>query len=238
MKVAIIGTAGGREGGLAHFGQPDWEVWGLNDSWLFMRGDDGQLRADRWFELHPNTALTRARRPAAHWDEIARMTIPVYYFGAQPPETVNPVRFPLQAAIDAGTNYFASTLAYQVALALSEHATTIALYGTPLLGAREALEERPCLEYWLGLADGRGVEVIVDHDYPRGLLRHPLRYALDDRAERYWTYQVVRAHRAYVRAWLRSEEVRLGLPWWMPRAWAESSPGTWKRTCHDRYVSK
>lgn len=204
MKVAILGTASGWE--MAPFEDPSFDIWGLND--LYQQLDPSQLACvRRWFELHPDTESTAARRPANHWKNLAQLGIPVYTFSDVPVPSA--VRFPLDLAISAGREYFACTMAYQIALAIAEGADTINLYGIVLCGTlREAVVERPCVEWWLGLAEGRGVSVSVCHPYPYGLGRHRYRYALDDHDERSDVRVYCCAHYDRAFEWLLAEAIR------------------------------
>lgn len=209
MKVAIFGTAQGWQE--TPFNDPSYEIWGLNDSYELL--SDSQLRRiSRWFELHGDTALTRSRRPTEHWQRLSALGergVPVYTL-FDLPEVVAAIRLDLVPLV-AIKDYFACTCAYQIALAICEGATTIELYGTPFLGPREALVERPCVEWWLGFADGKGVTTKVHHDYTHGLGRHSYRYAADDPNERLDVLRFVKYERDLASAWLQSEEVRLGL---------------------------
>lgn len=201
-KVAIVGLARGWAS--APYGDPSWEIWGLNDLYL-IKPDHG---ASRWFELHGDTPLTRARRQPDHFEQIAALNIPVYYLQGHPPAPMA-VKYPLEAAIRAGRDYFTCTNAYQIALALHEGFDAIALYGTPLQGNREAVVERPCVSWWLGLAEGRGVTVTVHHKQSVGLLCHPYRYALEDVEEREASFAESWAHASSLLAWLPAEAGRL-----------------------------
>ena len=207
-KVAILGSAGGW--GRAPFDQAGWEIWGLNDQYRLLTDDHQRLRADRWFELHPNSVLTNRRRPPDHQACLAAMKIPVYtLFAGNPWQVKHPRLYPYQRAVQTGCDYFACTFAYQIALALLEGFTEIRLYGTPLVSAREALVERPCVEWWLGLAEGRKVKVVVDHDEPVGLMRQSFAYALHDQEERRATAAFVAWHQVSCQQWLFTEADRI-----------------------------
>ena len=211
-KVAILGTAAGWE--RAPFNKKDWEVWGLNDAYLRLTDDHGHLRADRWFEIHPNSALTQRRRPPDHQKRLADMTIPVYsLYAGNPWRVKQPKQLPLPTLVKTGRDYFACTVAYQIALALSEGVKELAIYGVALVGAREALVERPCVEWWLGLAEGRGVRVTIDHDEPIGLGRQAYAYGLQDQEERRAAAAFVQWHNLQGQSWLYTEAERiLGRP--------------------------
>ena len=204
MKVAIVGTAPGYD--LAPYGDPAWEIWGLNDLYSCWDGDGPEFT--RWFELHGDTPLTRSRRPTDHFDRIKAMAIPVYYLHGDPPTSMS-VKLDTDALAAVGRDYFACTNAYQIALALKEGATEIMVCGSPLQANREAVVERPCVAYWLGLAEGRGVTVTVRHHNPTGLLQHPYRYALHDQQERESAYD--ESYRTFwsLAEWIRRESYAL-----------------------------
>src|SRR3990167_8760429 len=200
MKVALLGTAPGYA--RAPYGDPTWEIWGLNDAY------DLFGPCTRWFELHGDTPLTRARRSLHHFDRIAALEMPVYYLHGEPP-TPTAIKLDTDALARVGRDYFACTTSYQIALALQEGATDIALYGLPFAANREVVVERPCVAYWLGVAEGRGVRVSVEHDEPVGLLRHPYRYAEADIEERQASYDA--AYRLFwsLARWIPTEASRL-----------------------------
>jgi hypothetical protein len=50
---------------------------------------------------------------------------------------------------------------------------------------RERVFERPCLEYWLGVAEGRGIRVYLDKSCGE-LLSHPFFYGVDYWEEKTW----------------------------------------------------
>lgn len=205
MKVAIVGHAQGWDA--APFEDPTWDVWGLNDGYLLYP----EGRITRWFELHGDTPLTRSRRPPDHFERLGTLGIPVYYLTGDPP-CASAVKYPLEAAIAVGRDYFACTNAYQIALALHEGATEIALFGAPLQANREVVVERPCVAWWLGLAEGRGVRVTVNNgDRTIGLLQHPFRYAFDDESERLSVYGESLRVGQSLGSWLLAEASRLGL---------------------------
>jgi hypothetical protein len=204
MKVAIIGTAPGWE--LAPWGDPSVEKWGLNDGYARM----GEYTSEcaRWFELHGDTPLTRARRPSDHFDRIRAMDIPVYYFHGEP-LSPTAIRLDVEPLVTQGRDYFTCTNAYQIALALSLGATEIGLYGTPLVSNREVVVERPCVSYWIGQAEARGVRVIVKHHCAVGLMAHPYRYAFEDIEDRKASYDAAYSLFWSLAQWIPREDYRL-----------------------------
>lgn len=183
-KVALIGFEEAN-GQTAPMNDPDWEVWGFNMGNRMGIHYDAQhrFRADRWFDLHP-------REPQSVLDMawIDACPCPIYLptkFTANP----NAYAFPLEAieqhfadSYDVPRGYWCSSFAYAVALALFEGAQTIGLFGINLNWGRERIVERANLEFWLGLAKGQGVTIVLS---PKSkLLTHPARYGFEYEAER------------------------------------------------------
>jgi hypothetical protein len=98
-----------------------WEVWGLNQLYRHIK------RADRWFEIHyfwetevvPGTDGGYDKDGSyQHW--LANCGIPVYMHHTVA-EIPTSVRYPLEALVQRhGADYFTSTIAFMVALAVDE----------------------------------------------------------------------------------------------------------------------
>lgn len=168
-SVAIVGFASSSRA-LANDLPDDVEIWGENQ--LFRPGF--LKRANRWFELHTRTLYETPldlRRPANYAKWLSDFPGPVYLTEARP-DIPNSVRYPIEAvAADVG-NYFTSTIAYMLGLAIHEKFTTIHLYGVDMAEKAEYAQQRACCEYLIGVARGRGIEVILPTTSP--LLTGPL----------------------------------------------------------------
>jgi hypothetical protein len=156
MKVAIIGFEE-QNGQTAPYDDPEWDIWGFNmaNRLGFMRDRQNRFRADRWFDLHE--AHAQSEKDMA-W--IDACPVPIYLpsrFGSNPHTEVFDLDT-IEAEILSKygrivrTDYFASSFAMALALALSEGYTTIGLFGVSLDWGRERVVERGNLEYWIGLA--------------------------------------------------------------------------------------
>ena len=157
--VAIIGFTDHRVQGL-NLGD-DWEVWGINE---LHRHHDPQL-FHRWFEIHPITDFhPQDGKPGdlAHLETLAKFPIPVYMqeqFDDIPPS----LPFP-KASIEEGLprgDYQTSSISREFALAILWGAKEIGIFGVDMANDTEYAEQRPCLEYWMGVAEGRGIKVTV-----------------------------------------------------------------------------
>jgi hypothetical protein len=74
------------------------------------------------------------------------------------------IEFPLEAVVNGGPgmiDYFNSTIAYAIALAIHEKAESLDLYGADYTFPDKHIAEkgRACCEYWLGVAAARGIKV-------------------------------------------------------------------------------
>lgn len=176
-KIAIIGKAPSSVA-LAPYGDPTWEVWILNTL-----GHASEVpRWDRQFELH-DLELTKAKEYGDYYQWLSRQTRPVFLRDSPPAEFKNGVQFPLGQILDhfkdlSGRAYITNTVSHMVALALFEHenglpVSDIGIWGVDM--AQHALQgaghvgwftseyarQRPSVEYWLGVAEGKGVKVHV-----------------------------------------------------------------------------
>lgn len=138
------------------------EVWGIN-----ALGD--VLQCDRVFHMD-DVAVQQIRADAQPESNIAAMLGwmkhhpgPIYtsvvrdgYAGMIP--------FPLEDVInDLGYGYFNNTCAYAVALAIHVGVERISMFGCDFTypKAHDAEKGRGCVEYWLGFARARGIEICV-----------------------------------------------------------------------------
>jgi len=159
-KVAILGFTLTRD--LAPFGDPEFEIWGLNELYMFIP------RWTRWFEIHSREAYeSDKKRVSDHVERLKGMSCPVY-MQRHWDDIPGSVEYPL-AAIEAafpnptpGTRcYLTNTISYMIALAILEGFEEIHVYGVDMAAGSEYSHQRPSCEYLLGIAQGRGIKVVV-----------------------------------------------------------------------------
>ena len=149
-KVALVGFA--RSSAMdAPFHDPEFSIWGMNQLYRFIP------RASRWFDIHHNwNEYVVPGTDHAAW--IRDAPIPVY-MNDYHPEFSSSVRYPIERMIEKFGDYYTSTVAYMLALAIDEGFTQIDLYGIDLAVGVEYVEQRPCTEYYIGIASERGITV-------------------------------------------------------------------------------
>lgn len=146
-----------RLGGRKRFADEVWAINALGDV----------LACDRVFHMD-DVRVQMSRAEAAPSSNIAEMVkwlktspVPVVTSRAHP-DFPALVEFPLEDVINnLGFAYFNGTAAYAVAYAIHRGAKKISLFGCDYTYANshQAEKGRACLEFWLGFAAARGVEL-------------------------------------------------------------------------------
>ena len=181
-KVAIVGFAESKH--LAPWTDPAFEFWTLN----MTQKDLEHVAGSRWFELHQRKYLE------AHplWRDNFRWHVttfrqwkhtPLYVWDkADWPDCPTAVTYPKKAIeLDFPRGaYHQGSFDWILALAIYERFQEIHLYGWDASRGGEPLAARACLEYWVGIAEGRGIKVYTP-----------------DVGDLFATYQLVRSHKQY-----------------------------------------
>lgn len=169
-KIAIVGKCSNSRSD-APLDLHDWEIWGL--AW------DPLPICHRYFEMHWYWRNFLGGGPAAeaHYTWLAGMTVPVYMIQVEPDIPMS-VAYPFQEIADKigktsyGTAYIESSIAHMMALAILEGADRIGIWGCDLATGGEYAYQRPNMEYLIGLARGKGIQVYVP---PQNTLLSPCR---------------------------------------------------------------
>lgn len=152
--VAILGFTDSRN--LAPFGDPRFEIWGINELYRFM--DIEKHGFTRWFEIHERPVIDGDKE---HIASLGRFPIPVY-MQKHYEDIRASVPFPkAEVEENCGTNYFTSSIAWMLGLALLEGFEEIHVYGVDMAQETEYFEQRACCEFLIGVAAGRGIKTHV-----------------------------------------------------------------------------
>jgi hypothetical protein len=162
LKIAILGAASNSLVG-APWESSKLEVWAGASFYKFHPAYSPAV--DCWFELHNNPERLRSG-----WLNWAIENQKSCYLQEPHPELSNSAAYPLEEVVAEFGRYFTSTVAYMMAMAIRASATDIFLFGVDMkvvdeLG-NEYRDQRPCVEYMVGLARGLGIGVYIHEQSP------------------------------------------------------------------------
>jgi hypothetical protein len=173
LKVALIGTAPSSRM-LAPYNDPSWKIWGCSP------GNQGVLpRVDAWFEIHGTNLLEPATehygKPYLKW--LNEQKFPVYMQDSTlvPHATPYPVT---EMVKEFGPYYFTSSFAWMMALAITQGAKEIALYGIDMASRDEYIIQRPGAYYFLIRGAERGCKIWAP--YESDIMQPPGLYGFSD----------------------------------------------------------
>lgn len=142
------------------------EMWSVNTGHACF-SEDQLKRFTRWFQLHPRSEFeaNNQDRPE-HLQWLCSCGIPVY-MEDEWVDIPTSVRYPRQEIVQKfGIDYFTSSIAYMIALAMYENFDEIHLYGVDMPSETEYYHERPCVEFWLGCAHRQGIKIVIPECCP------------------------------------------------------------------------
>jgi hypothetical protein len=166
MKVAIVGFANSTKD-QAPYGDPSWEIWGMNQLYRFIP------RFSRWFEIHTDYLFDQA--PGTDYRGWMKTAGGPIYMITKDPEIPTSIAYPIDQMIAefnlgrmrpqdkhaAEKGYFHSTVDYMLALAISEGAEEIGIWGIDMSHDTEYIYQKPSGSFWCGVALGRGIRLTV-----------------------------------------------------------------------------
>jgi hypothetical protein len=154
-RINIMGAAPGWEDTPVNEG----EIWAVND--CHQRRNDVDLAIDvhrhclKPTEAHDKKSL-----------RILKENGTAMYCQDKIKGYPNIKKYPLEEIKkEFDTDYFGSGIDYIIALAIYEGATEIHLYGIIMARGKEYSHQKPSVEFWLGMAKGRGVKVRVHGEF-------------------------------------------------------------------------
>jgi hypothetical protein len=160
-KIALVGSAATIQ--FTPWWDPTWEIWAHATTHAFCK------RVDRYFDLHPWEWITEKPIPG-YVDWLKALKVPIYMqrvFKDVPAS----LRYPRERMLAEYPRYFTSHAAWMVALALSEGVTHLGFYGIHYALDEEHKKQRTGCEFWMGIATGRGVQIVNPPGSP--LCREP-----------------------------------------------------------------
>lgn len=156
-KIACLGGAPSMK--YAPWHDPTWELWAHMSCRHLCKRDPDLL-----YDLHPPALWRNPKKK--NWDPnypkwLATNRIPIM-MQERYPDAPASIRYPFETMVtEFPRGYMTNTLAYMIALALMEGVTHLAIFGCDYSAGSEYGPQRGSAEYWLGLAEGRGVQVLI-----------------------------------------------------------------------------
>lgn len=166
-KIAVIGSAETVE--FAPWHDPTWEIW--SHAITFGRCK----RVDRLFELHPEHVWREHVKPQwptyLKWLQRCPHTVYMLEKHADIPTSV---RYPRERIFGEcrsmiGRLHFGSQTDFMIALALAEGVTHLGFFGvqyTAPIKDGERNEQLLSFKFWLGVAAGKGVSIVLPEGHP------------------------------------------------------------------------
>lgn len=157
-KIAIVGTTSSLVD--APYNDPEWEIWGLNGAYAAMP------RYDRWFDMHSIEVLKKYHQ-SDYFTFLNK--VPNLMMAHVSAEVPNAQQFPAMELVGKYGRYFTNTVSWLIAYAIEElmkqepddRKPTIGLWGINMAMDTEYSIQRPSCEYFLGVAEGKGIDVII-----------------------------------------------------------------------------
>lgn len=179
-KVAICGFTTHMQ--FAPWQDNDWEIWGLNDlHGMMVQYAPDLFKSDRvqWFQLHRDNSGTDGNfhgvRDPEHRKWLTEAKCPIWMWEAHP-DVPNAKAYPLHEVLTkhllphgkpmSEEAYYNNSISWMIAKAILDGYKTIAVFGVDMAidgvhGQSEYGHQRPSVEYFIGVARGLGIDVVL-----------------------------------------------------------------------------
>ena len=187
-KLVILGC--GKSSAKAPYQDDEYEIWSLNEY--------EPERYDLMFEMHPMDVQNEREL-----EFLKNCKMPIYVL-EETPLVPTGIVYPLKKILAHPWSipYFTCTMAYEMALAIHLGFEEIELWGLNMDegSPRERTVESACLQYWCGIATGKGIKVRWDEHpyycrYNYGYDYHTEKWCIENWLCRLLTYTIYRLGR-------------------------------------------
>ena len=160
-RINILGAAGE----WSKVPEDDGEIWAVNNAHV-----DIKKRIDYAIDIHEHCLNPKIEKDFESLEQIKKKGITL--IARDIVEGIKSERYPIEEIRKefCNTDYFGSGIDYMIALAIYRKATEIHIYGVQMLKGSEYYKQKPSVEYWCGVATGRGIPITV-HGYFSSILK-------------------------------------------------------------------
>jgi len=141
------------------------EIWGLNRA----HQQEWMKRWDAWFQLHSMNYLKKCIGQSDgdrdHYEWLTKKHDFPLYCSEVFPEFPSSVRFPIEEVRKRYGNFYTSTFAYMMAVAMLQGYKHIEAYGFEMAAGTEYYYQRDSAEYFMGLAQDWNIGHPKDEPY-------------------------------------------------------------------------
>lgn len=166
VKVVICGTAS-TSIHLANspiFANPEWQIYSCNGAFHTLN------RIDLHFELHDIDYLRNDVKPDPTYFDFLKDIGAKAILNREYSEFPEATTYPIQKICDfVNAKYFNNTISYMIAYSMwlfGDKLTDIALVGVDMAGKTEYAHQRPCCEFYVGMAKGKGIRIHLPEGTP------------------------------------------------------------------------
>jgi len=212
-KVCIVGCGSSRTD--VPWDDNSFEFWGVNNAFITyvnehaQGGPDRMEKFTRWFEIHPidvedgkyrrrGKETFRGQAVKDYMIDLGglgeKYSIPVYMQNEWP-EIPNSLAYPIEFILESfPRRYFTNSVSYQIALAIVEGFEEIRIYGVDMAVTSKKIAEdeyswqRPSCEYFIGIAEGKGIKVYLPPE--SDMLKARFLYGWDEPKENDFDYKL------------------------------------------------
>lgn len=160
-SVAIVGASRSTRD-KAPYDDSRIDIWSVNEAcaWPWFK------RASAMFQMHRRVVFTRSNNSndPDHWRWLQQEHDFPIYMGQTWPDIPASVQYPWKGVIEYTRplrKFFTSSVPFQIALAITLGYDWIGLFGIEQAMGTEWAYQRDCTTYWIGKAEGFGVEVYL-----------------------------------------------------------------------------
>ena len=154
-KLVVVGTA--NSWNKAPYNDESFDFWGLNGLHGFTDNAGISPRFQMWFQIHKKERVFEQKNHLA-WLKSCPLPILMQDHYEEIPSSI---RYPKEEIMERYKPYFESTFAWMFTLAMEMGYEEIQVFGVHVSAESEYVLQRPNTEYFLGIAEGKGIKVYV-----------------------------------------------------------------------------